>query len=396
LRELKLAGIIGTLPVTATAALIPPSLRVLFIIFSPHLLVAGSEGSASPHHPGDNILRAAAQHAPLLCHLNVHGSLPSTSITCITQFKSIRILDLSGVIGIVDQPGTNEAYRQLIQGLSISDDLVDLRLPRTLHDENIPQCSGFAHLESLHIGNKLSTVSRFISTISHCRLRTLTILPAYPEFRATCDEWRFLFEEIRLYCGSSLRCLSLQITTELDDDISLTQFLQPIMKLSGLESIAFTLPLHAKDEALHQMALAWPKMKSFQMNCLKAANPSSHLCTIRCLASFTRSCPDLVTLAIHIDEKDLPDISDIHFPSPKHGLKNLDLVANYVQDYHALARILDAAFPMLECVTTRNQSVRNPISGRPGMREFRGIEDVPRFIRELQDLRKGGRLVLPK
>jgi len=168
------------------------------------------------------------------------------------------------------------------------------------------------------------------------------------------------------------------------------------MKLSGLESIGFTLPLHANDETLHQIALAWPKMKSFQMNCVKAANPSCRLCTIRCLESFTQSCPDLVTLAIHIDNKDLPDISDIQFPSPKPGLKNLDLVANHVQDYRTLARILDAAFPMLEHVVVHKQGMRGPTSGHPGLPEFQGMEDVPRFIREFQDLRKGGRLVLPK
>jgi hypothetical protein len=361
----------------------PPSLRHLVIFFSPTTGI-DKEGSRCL---GEIILHDAARHAPLLDHIDVVGSSPASFITYIARFNFLRVLNLTDIT----QRVTNDAYHHLFRTLSTSEHLVALQLPRSLSAENIPRCSGFAHLETLHIGNKLSTVSRFMSTISHCRLRSLTILLAFADFRAVTDERRMTFEEIWRRWGSSLQRLSLQVTTDLDDDISLIEFLQPIMKLSELESIEFTVPLHASDEAMHEMASVWPKMKSFGMHCSTESFRMKYpkLPTIRCLASFMQLCPDLVTLTIGIDHEGLPDIPDIQFPSLRHGLKNIHLDLNHVHDSRGVARILDTAFPMLEHVVVVVVRVA------PGWPSQHIREEVPRFVREFQDLRRGGCLVLP-
>jgi hypothetical protein len=180
------------------------------------------------------------------------------------------------------------------------------------------------------------------------------------------------------------------VTANLDDDISLTEFLQPIMKLSDLESIEFTVPLHASDEAMHEMASVWPKMKSFGMHCQTQSFRMKYpkLPTIRCLAPFMQLCPDLVTLTIGIDHEGLPDIPDIQFLSLRHGLKSIRLVLNHIQDSRGVARILDAAFPMLEHVVV---VVVREVPGWPSQQIQ---EEVPRFVREFQDLKRGGCLVL--
>jgi hypothetical protein len=399
LRELSLA-FCGTLQVIVTAAAMPASLRKLTLTFGPPFFVGHSEGSVNPHQAGDFILRDAACHAPQLEHISIVGSLSATLITSISQFSLLRGLDLTNVTGIMDDEATRGAYHHLLHALSMSDHLLELRLPRALHAEHIPQCSGFAYLETLHLGDRLFTSSRFISIISSDNLCALTIHPAEPAFRATQDEWRVSLEELRLHCGISLRHLSLHATIEVNDTISLIQFLQPLTKLSDLESIALNLPLEATDETLHKLALAWPKMKSFQTYC-RAPNPNSKFCTIRCLDSFTQLCPDLVSLAIRFDHKGLADIPDTELSCSRHGLKNLDLVTNQVQDYRRLASIVDAAFPMLEHVAVRNtgpRDIRIPANGLlPGvsaLQKLRCREDVPRFLQEFRNLRNGASLVL--
>lgn len=376
--ELRLPGRSIT-PIIVTSALIPPSLRELAIGFSPHLFNVTENGF---DHPAGVILQDAPRFAPSIDTLAIQGSLPSACLIRVSQFPALRCLDLSGIAGVIDLVGTLSVYGELFRALSSSIHLLDLRLPRPLQFNDIPRdCVGFSRLETLHTGNSPHTVANFISMVSSANLRKLVIARSYPETQAPSRVWGLCLKIIRKRFGSSLRHLSLHINA-LESNISLVEFLQPILELPEMDTVAFTLSLYATNDDLRAMAEAWPKLTALEINPRANMDPGSSDCTISCLEFLTELCPGLVTLTIPIHDLVIPDLTTLKI-SPRNDLKNLKLTAYFLDDHFSLARILDVAYPMLRNVVVHKQRTP-PLSIGERHISLQDWEDVPRLIKIFQ------------
>lgn len=385
LRELKISpGVV--LHESTTWALLPPSLHSLNVQVFPSMQIVKSGCSTNP---GKVILRDAARFSPFIQSLNVCGDLTPECLTYITHYKRLRALDLSASTA-ANKPEKNDAYHHLLHTLSISDHLVELRLSMTdVYD--IPACTGFLNLEVLHIGKTASVVRRFISMIAGSKLREITISMAGEQ--GSYDEWCLCLEYLQTQCGASLRSINLQIDLEDGYDRSLVQFLGSIMKLGHLEHISLCIPLYASNQDVHEMASAWPKMKSFRLRYPAALEKPFH--TIESLSSFAQLCPDLHSLTFEINQLGLPDVSALKMPLSHHHLKTLELVVRNNADHKQLAVILDAIFPVLENVVI-NQGTISDISVAGDSAPLSGREDVSHFIREFQAKRALGSYIETK
>ncbi|KZT72909.1 hypothetical protein DAEQUDRAFT_722542 [Daedalea quercina L-15889] len=368
------------------SSLISPTLRKLFVTDLGSVLDGDDDddlGMRPPESPLADLVRVAFLKARVLEEVSLTGSNvgPMENLQPMAECSRLRR------VSVVDLAPD----ARLLHGWSCIDSLGDLTLE--VHDDNpvITQPLEFARLHCLTARGNLKHLGDLFAQLSAPSLGYLRMevqqLPGHgreqlPECLAAVSA-RF---------GSTLRQFHLASSGDRSGggerwpEQPLVDLIRPLLDMHLLQTVWITPPrwwsITFSDEAVHDIAVAWPRLVSLQIYLLNACSSA----TWESLVELASACPRLKTLALpHIDLRTfVPPIADKQ-PAMPHPLEVLTLDYsfghNQVDDSHRFAQFLDRTFPNLDLETSVVRRVdipggqRNPL-GREVMELLRSFQQA--------------------
>ncbi|KAI0333838.1 hypothetical protein GY45DRAFT_1343742 [Cubamyces sp. BRFM 1775] len=338
--------------------LLSPSLRSLHLIF-PHSPTPGiSQSDADAEPPQEafvrHLVRQIALRAPALRYLRISSSGARES-----WFQSI---------GDLAQLETFEFHRSvcdgattlpLIQPLAALRHLqhLQLRLPGS-SPHNGPRA--FPSLQTLTLDATfapLHTVPAFLSTISSCELRSLSLLNCQCVSPSPSTELHEVAEVMRSKFSSSLRQFILELHGASHGHAEpqpLAKALSPLFSMPHLSDVRIRMfpgvvAINPSKDDLKQMAQAWPNATRLELSYLHAPSP------LRDLADVARRCAGLTELVlpgIDASAAEMEALLSVSDPVAAPNLRSLTLfddgMDSIVPDPEKLAKCLDTLFPSVD------------------------------------------------
>lgn len=333
---------------------------------------------------GGLYILCAISQTPVLENLLLRDSVHPMILVHITSFKSLRCLDLQDVVFSPASPTIIQDGFRAIIGM---ESLLELILPRSLVEDNIPDGVVFRNLRTINISGNPLFFHKIVSILSKTATQTVIIHALNTSPTDISQEWRASLDQLRVQCGTSLRCVIFQIgqagRTSHGNKWTF-EVLKPLLQINDLENFQTSGPLTLSVDNITAMATAWSNLQCLKLDVCPSANEVSNtgarVSTIHCLVPLARLCPKLRTLHMKFEDTNLPNPSS--FPYLSHHLQELHLEVKSKQNYVELAVLLDRIFPVLSTIS---------VKGRLCNEEIMNL--VPQMIRALQFARKERRPV---
>ncbi|KAH9929684.1 uncharacterized protein B0H18DRAFT_995729 [Fomitopsis serialis] len=293
------------------SSLISPSLRRLHATDLGDVL--GDPLTKPPHPPLADLVRAAFVVARLLEEVSIQGS---------------NVGPLENLLPMAEP----RVRSRLLNVWSRINSLVDLALEVPSDDSPVIESLEFDRLHCLTARGNLQNLGELFSHISAPTLNYLRIQIQQPPGHSREREGRF---------SSTLRHFDLASYCDVHGrgerwpEQPLIDFIRPLLDMHLLQVVSITPPrwwsITLSDEAVHDIATAWPQLTSLQIYLLNAHSTA----TWESLVELASACHHLRTL-----------------PALSHPLEVLTLDYsfghNQMDDSHKFAQFLDRMFPSLD------------------------------------------------
>jgi hypothetical protein len=157
---------------------------------------------------GGLYILCAISQTPFLENLLLRDSVHPMILVHITSFKSLRCLDLQDVVFSPASPTIIQDGFRAIIGM---ESLLELILPRSLVEDNIPDGVVFRNLRTINISGNPLFFHKIVSILSKTATQTIIIHALNTSPTDISQEWRASLDQLRVQCGTSLRCVIFQI-----------------------------------------------------------------------------------------------------------------------------------------------------------------------------------------
>ncbi|OBZ66647.1 hypothetical protein A0H81_13403 [Grifola frondosa] len=309
--------------------------------------------------------------SPDLQHLILRGFGYEFPMSIMT-FKNLRTLHIETGLCLVCSP-------QLLQALSLLDNLVDLAIHTIEFAGGAGKCGRFSVLKTLLVGGSSLDVARFLSDISAPQLQRLLVRSHI----LNADDGRAYMDVLSSNFTSSLRELSIVFSSTNSRKptkfIPFASLIEPLYNLHRLSVIELSLfidqtGLSFTENDIRMMANSWPDIVIL---CVQTAPaPKETLPPVDCLAEFAERCPalrELVLPSLRLSIGSSP-VSPPSLETSSHGLQRL-LIGNgrtAVPNPASVARFLDSLFPTLTVEDPRSNIVA-PVPDNARWRKVLGL-----------------------
>jgi len=314
-----------------------PSIRRIF------MSVPRSPSTPSHTRSMEQILRAIQLHAPSVTHIHVSDFGRLWYLQPLIRFESLRLVHIS----------TSSLDLPLLLVLPKMTNVVELRLDVDEGQLNsFDNIEGFAALRKLRLTGTLAAFPQcfkvirppLLETIHLNSFDTLTpeicrdcLAPLVPTFMATLRNVHILFGKVSGWSQTT--------------PSPLLDFIRPLLGLHGLEGLY--LDFHQRwitisDEAVHEMASAWPKLTSLAFYFSYYRQEETQILpSLQSLAEFSQRCPSLRRLRIPIANVDIAP--DPHIPfNASHAMKHLNVSGAAFKDIDSVASFIHTIFPNID------------------------------------------------
>ncbi|KAK7036161.1 hypothetical protein R3P38DRAFT_3183954 [Favolaschia claudopus] len=160
-------------------------------------------------------------------------------------------------------------------------------------------------------------------------------------------------------------------------------------------SVRAHLGFRLNDEELKRIALAWPCLRVFCLQCGESAPYDAPGLTLRSLSTLAEYCISLYALTLSFDASTVPELSPItngHQPTPQLALRQLYVDKSPISTPSvSVARFLFSLFPNLDAVYTFRAVGNDDEQTARGVRYSRLWRDVNSELSALKAVRKEGR-----
>ncbi|GLB34569.1 hypothetical protein LshimejAT787_0201340 [Lyophyllum shimeji] len=337
--------------------LISPSLRNIYINY-PRL----------PHPPEIwwvlDFLHALKTDSPLLERFACFGPWPCKIPSLLSGLKHLRSMRFHVCVAIEDH--------DLTAALSLPQ-LTELKLHASSSQPQIPrpiQVKTYSSRSLMVTANALTTAD-ILSHLKATPLENLEIalIPAANGSPGQPSRLRDCLAHIPSWSGS-LHTFAMEYSAasciEPQNTAPLSRLLHPLRRAPQLQSLQIFYPhgISPSDADYLELSLAWPQLQFLALAFAPAG--SKPRATFLTLQQFATRCPNLRSLAIHLDLSTLP-------PSPLIASHQLQYLYIYgpvgCSEPEVLARYLDALFPNLHSTVETNIKVPRWLSGEGRDRE---------------------------
>ncbi|KAJ7618445.1 hypothetical protein FB45DRAFT_931665 [Roridomyces roridus] len=263
------------------------------------------------------------------------------------ELLSIPALDLTGFIHVSQLPSLT--YLHLTEG--ILGEVGHSDLPRLL-----PGTNRFPALKSFDIAFKTSSFcADLVRIISSRKLYALSIVLLQIWTAATWEELFTIFHQhldhdqlTSIHISQSVKCV---LPVHLVPYMLSADAFRPLLAFNGMISFVFQIYPGSTidDNALAEMATAWP------------VAPHGHTATLACLIPFARFCRILCTLGIRMRTSDIPEFSQVAGDQTREDLRTLNVGTSPIvadpETAGKVAAFLSNLFPQLEKINVHAPQV---------------------------------------
>lgn len=330
------------------SSLISPSLRKLHATDLGDIL--GDPLTKPPHPPLADLVHAAFVVAQLLEEVSLQGSnvgplenlLPM--VDC-SRLRRVSVLDLA-------------CDSRLLNVWSRIDSLVDLTFEVPSDDSLVIESLEFDRLHCLTARGNLQNLGELFSHISAPFLSYLRIQVQQPPGHGR-EQLPDCLAAVGARFSSTLRHFHLASYCDVHGrgerwpEQPLIDFIRPLLDMHFLQVVSITpprwWPITLSDQAVHDIATAWPQLTSLQIYLLNAHSSA----TWESLVELASACHHLRTLVLpQVDLRTFASPLIDKQPTLSHPLQVLTLDYsfghNQMDDSHKFAQFLDRMFPNLD------------------------------------------------
>ncbi|KAH9837281.1 uncharacterized protein C8Q71DRAFT_594369 [Rhodofomes roseus] len=347
--------------------------------------VLGDPSTKPAQAPLAELVRAAFLNARLLEDVSLEGSNvgPMENLLPMTECTRLRRVSLVDVA----------CDARLLSGWSRINCLGDLALEVNSNSSVGREHLEFAHLHCLTVRGDLKCLADLFAHISAPSLNYLRIQVQQPPGHGR-EQVSECFAALSSSFGSTLRHFHLASFCDGHDrgqrwpEQPLIDIIRPLLDMHMLQTVSITPPrwwsVTLSDEAVRDIATAWPHLVSLQIYLLNAHSTA----TWESLIELASVCSNLRTLVLpQLDLRTFaPPLADKQ-PSLYHPLEVLTLdysfAHNQVEDSHTFAQFLDRTFPNLDLGTSVIRRVDIPGGQRHPL-----CREVMELLRNFQQSRE--------
>lgn len=297
------------------------------------------------------ILESLSSTALTLEHLEIEGSLTSSSTSSIARSQQLRTLDISSC-GSWSDPET-------FYGLASLKHLAELKInvSETLILHRVYPEPSFHSLQNLAISGTPFSLRSVFHSISSKQLHAIRV---GGDYSYTPVEWQPCFDVLRSqFCNTLtsfqmnlvLGCLSM--TRESED---IMDIVRPLLHIPILQMVSLDLEGHLRinDADVTAMAEAWGELRYLRVWCHKSGKGPS----LDSLAVCAAKCPHLQQLALPVDASRPSAPNKHHSSQPSTSLDTLDPPPDVVSDaMRSLALLGNVGITDSEWVSSRIRSL---------------------------------------
>ncbi|KAJ8474448.1 hypothetical protein ONZ51_g7215 [Trametes cubensis] len=342
--------------------LLSPSLRSLHLIF-PKPFASSTSPSDAAGEPQEafvrNLVRQIALKAPALRYMRISsGGARESWFQSVGEFAQLETFEFH-------RSACEEATAlPLMQPLAALRHLqhLQLRLPG-----NSPHLAphAFPSLQTLTLDatfSPLHAVPAFLSSVSSCNLRSLSLLNCQCVSLSPSTELHEVAEVMRSKFSSSLRQFTLELHGVSHDHVEsqpLTKALGPLFSMPHLSDVHIRMfpgvvAINPSKDDLKEMAHAWPNATRLELSYLRHPSP------LRDLVDVSRRCTSLMELVlpgINASAEEMKAVLSMPDPVAAPNLRSLNLFddgsCSVIPDPERLAKCLDRLFPSADWRTPR-------------------------------------------